>query len=143
MTEKIILGIIKKGSGTHADGEVVMLEKHKWTCNWYWSFGWIGNARCHFHFDSLLKDSRYASELFKETKISDKQWWLMRDLFKQAYALRAAAETYQYGGHQCHEVGVTDVIYDSLRADMINKDVKKLLDAVWDIACNAVNGSDK
>jgi hypothetical protein len=99
---KILLGKIKSDAGTFADGENVWLEKHKWDCGWYWGFGYLGNKNCHFHFDSLLyindgKGSvKYcASDLFESTNISDSDWWIIRDLFVQAYALHKAAEVYQ------------------------------------------------
>ena len=143
---KILLGKLQGDAGTFADGENVWLEKHKWDCDWYWGFGYIGNKRCHFHFDSLLniKDSKglvkyVASDLFESTKITDKEWWIMRDLFVQAYALRKAAEVYQYGGHQSSYPGVTDVIKNKVAADQINADLEKVLDTVWSIACLAVN----
>jgi hypothetical protein len=143
---KILLGKLKSDAGTSADGENVWLEKHKWDCGWYWAFGYLGNKNCHFHFDSLLyiKDDKgsvkyTASDLFESTKITDKEWWVMRDLFSQAYALKKAAEVYQHGGHQTTVAGTTDIIKNKERADQINADLAKVLDAVWDVACKAVN----
>lgn len=143
---KILLGKLKSDAGTCADGENLWLEKHKWDCGWYWAFGYVGNKNCHFHFDSLLyiKDGKgsikyTASDLFQSTEITDREWWLMRDLFTQAYALKKAAEVYQHGGHQMFKAGVTDIIANKERADQINADLQKVLDLVWDHACNAVN----
>lgn len=144
---KILLGKLKDDAGTQiADGENVWLEKHKWDCGWYWGFGYVGNKNCHFHFDSLLyiKDGKgsvkyCASDLFESTKITDKEWWVIRDLFSQAYALQKAAEVYQKGGHQTTVVGVTDVIKDTDFAKQINADLQKVLDLAWDHACKAVN----
>jgi hypothetical protein len=135
---KILLGKLKTDAGTFADGENVWLEKHSWDCGWYWGFGCIGNKNCHFHFDSLLcindgKGSvKYcASDLFESTNISDSDWWIIRDLFAQAYALRKAAEVYQRTLYH--------PIKNKERADQINADLAKVLDAVWDLACAAVN----
>lgn len=143
---KILLGKIKAGAGTFADGENVWLDKHSWECSWYWGFGYVGNKNCHFHFDSLLyiKDGKgsvkyTASELFETTNISDKDWWVLRDLFTQAYALKKAAEVYQYGGHQTSRPGVTDLIRNKEFADLLNADLKKVLDAAWQLACKAIN----
>ena len=143
---KILLGKLKSDAGTSADGENMWLEKHKWDCGWYWGFGYVGNKNCHFHFDSLLyiKDGKgsvkyTASDLFESTKITDKEWWVIRDLFSQAYALQKAAEVYQYGGHQTTVVGTTDIIKNKERADQINADLQKVLDLVWDYTCKAVN----
>ena len=143
---RILLGKLKSDAGTSADGENMWLGKHRWDCGWDWAFGYVGNKNCHFHFKSLLYITdgsgsiKYtASDLFAETKISDREWWIMRDLFAQAYALQRAAEVYEYGGHQTTVPGVTDIIANKERADQLNADLAKVLDLVWDHACKAVN----
>jgi hypothetical protein len=147
---KILLGKLKADAGTSADGENVWLTKHEWSCNWYWSFGWVGNKNCHFHFDSLLciKDGKgsvkyTASELFESTNISDKEWWVMRDLFVQSYALKKAAEVYRYGGHQSTVVGVTDLIRDDDMAKRLNADLEKTLNTLWDYTCKAIEKKEE
>lgn len=141
----IYLGRLNQGIGTVGDGENIHLTKHDWSCGWYWSFGWVGNEGCHFHFDALLypKDAGnntlyLASEIFAETNIDDASWWVIRDLFVQAYALQKAAEVYRYGGSQSSKPGVIDIIKNPDRASQINADLKLVLDLVWDVACNAV-----
>lgn len=135
---KILLGRLKADAGTFGDGENIWLEHHEWACGWYWAFGYLGNRNLHFHFESLLQNSKCASELFQTTNISDNDWWLLRDLFKQTYTLKAAAETYRYGGHQTHREGVTDVLRDAAMAAKLNADCKIVLDLVWALACEAV-----
>lgn len=142
---KIHLGRLKQGIGTFGDGENIYLTRHDWACGWYWSFGWVGNKNCHFHFESLLypkgakNNTLYlASEIFEKTSIDDKAWWVTRDLFVQAYALQKAAEVYRNGGHQTTKPGVTDIVKNLERADQINADLKLVLDLVWDVVCSAV-----
>ena len=137
MKERILLGRVAADAGTYADSEPLFLEKHSWDCGWYWGFGYIGNKNTHFHFDSLLENTKYASEIFKQTNISDSDWWVIRDLFKQAYALKAAAETYRYGGHQTSRPGVTDILKSQEKADALNKDLQVVLDAAWEFTVNA------
>ena len=84
-----------------------------------------------------------ASDLFESTNITDEEWWVIRDLFVQAYALRKAAEVYRYGGHQTTVHGVTDIIKNEERAAQINADLAKVLDTVWDAVCKAVNKPDQ
>ncbi len=143
---KILLGKLKSNAGTFADGENIWLEKHKWECGWYWGFGYIGNKNCHFHFESLLyiKDGKgsykyTASDLFEATSITDLEWWVIRDLFVQAYALKKAAEVYEHGGHQTSQHSLIDIIHNKERAAQINADLSKVLDAVWQFTCNAIN----
>lgn len=130
--EKIFLGTLRKDAGTFADGERIYINKHSWDCNWYWGFGYLDNARTHFHFDSLLKGSpKLASDLFISPRYTDKNWWIIRDLFIQAYALKKAAEVYRHGGHQTTKQGLTDIIMSQDKADSINKDLEKVLDTLW------------
>lgn len=144
--QKIRLGRLKTDAGTNsADGEVVYLEKHRWDCGWYWTFGYLGNRKCHFHFDSLLyiKDGngrvKYdASALFSETPLTDKEWWVIRDLFVQAYALKKAAEVYRYGGSQMALQGVTDLIRSEELAARLNKDLFEVLETLWNFIYKAV-----
>lgn len=142
---KIRLGKMKEDAPFYTAGENVYLTKHKWECGWYWGFGYIGNKDSHYHFDSLLENCNNgfvtASEIFEKTNIDDATWWLIRDLFTQAYALQKAAEVYRHGGHQTSRKGVTDIIIDDAMATRLNADLEKVLDAVWEIACAAVNKS--
>ena len=145
MTQKIRLGRLKTDAGTHADGEEVYLEKHRWDCGWYWAFGYLGSRTCHFHFDSLLciKDGKggvkyTASALFSDTPITDTEWWVIRDLFVQAYALKKAAEVYRYGGRQTTLLGVTNLIRSKNLAARLNKDLETVLDTLWNFICKAV-----
>ena len=145
---KIYLGTLKEDAGTAADVEKIYLTKHEWSCGWYWSFGWIENKHCPFHFESLLyiNDGKgsykyLASDLFSDTKITDKDWWVIRDLFVQAYALKNAAEVYRYGGHQTIKPGLTDIIKNTDTAKQINKDLEKVLNTLWDFLVNVTNKS--
>ena len=128
---KIYLGKMASNVGTLADSELLYLTKHTWDCAWYWGFGYVGNSSSHFHFSALLATTKTASELFQSTKISDADWWVIRDLFIQAYALKKAAEVYRYGGHQTNHAGITDIIKDTDIGVRLNADIKKILDVLW------------
>lgn len=130
--DRVLLGRVKVGASTYADGEPLFITKHKWDCGWYWGFGYIGNRHTHFHFDSLLTGSpRMASDLFSDTKLTDAQWWIIRDLFIQAYALHKAAAVYRHGGHQTSKKDTTDLIQNPAMAATLNADLQKVLDALW------------
>lgn len=123
--EEIYLGI------TEEHGKVY-LTKHSWDCAWYWGFGYVRSRHCHFHFESFLtKCPREASVLFNEPTFSDRSWWIIRDLFIQAYALKEAAATYHYGGHQCTSKGITDIIQCKEMELRLNKDLEIVLNKVW------------
>ena len=91
------------------------------------------------HIDSLIGTESNVHKIFdKGTSITQDQWWIIRDLFKQAYALQKAAEVYQYGGHQTLNPGITDCIKNLEMAALINKDLKTVLDKVWDFLLHEV-----
>ena len=112
--------------------ESIFLTKHQWDCGWYWGFGYIGNHNHHFHIDSLISSETDVSKIFTQTTISQSAWWIIRDLFIQAYALKAAAAVYSYGGYQTTKVGITDLIKSSDMEKKTNADLQIVLDRVWD-----------
>ena len=125
--------------GTIAEYGRLYLSKHSWDCGWYWGMGYIGNNNCHMHIDSLIGAECSICNIFdKGTRITQDQWWIIRDLFKQAYALKEAAEIYQYGGHQTSKPGITDCIKNLEMAALINKDLETVLNKVWDFIANEV-----
>lgn len=136
---KIFLGKVKKDFNKDSrlgniGGEMVWLTKHSWDCGWYWGFGYIGNRNMHTHFDSCFLEcqANTASEIFEDAKFTNNEWWVIRDLMVQAYALKSAAEIYKHGGHQTTKKEVTDIILDDAMCTRLNKDLKTVLDKVWE-----------
>lgn len=130
--ERIYLGRIAGSGGTY-------LTKHTWDCGWYWGFGYLGNKNCHFHINSLINHPKEycanwhnVSHQFAETWITQRQWWIIRDLFIQAYALQKAAETYRYGGHQTQDAAPYRIT-DADMAKTLNEHLGKLLDNIWQL----------
>ena len=91
------------------------------------------------HIDSLIGAEYDIRSIFdKGSPITQNQWWIIRDLFTQAYALKKAAEVYQHGGHQTTKPGITDCIKNLEMAALINKDLEIVLNKVWDFIVNEV-----
>lgn len=132
---KVYLGRTKN---CHSDD--VYLNGFSWECGWYWGGGYVGNKNFHTHFDScFLKVPDYRghslgnftpqnlsngcavwedlSKFLDDAQFTDKEWWRIKDLYKQFYSLRAAAETFQYGGN-CTSEGRNP---DEINKDMANK----------------------
>lgn len=128
-TPKLYLGIGAQPS--IISGERLWIQKHSWDCGWYFAFGYIGNRNLHTHIESLIAGTYDINKIFKLTNITQNQWWVIRDLFMQAYALKKCAEVYQYGGYQLSVKNITDCIENKSRADEINKDLGHLLDVTW------------
>lgn len=131
MAKQMLLGKLRKEYQDYG-GETIYLEEHSWDCSWYWGFGYIGNHRLSTHFNlCFLNGETDINKIFQETPIRQEEWWLLRDLFIQAYALKDSAEVYHYGGHQVTKRGVTDIIQSKEMEDEINKDLKIVLDEIW------------
>ncbi len=146
MTEsRVYLGKIKDDFKGHISGKRIWLSKHSWDCGWYWGFGYIGNANNYTHFDSCFLDIQVykIEEIFEKTKITQSQWWVIRDLFIQAYALKKAAAVYRHGGHQTTVPGITDIIKNDDLAATINHNLEKVLDKIWDITTNIASKPSK
>lgn len=112
--------------------EPIYLYKHSWDCGWYWGMGYLGNSNCHFHFDSYLKDGKYdVSDHLSQSPFTQADWWILRDLFVQAYALKAAAEVYCHGGHQTHKAFELWDLRNPAKAEDLNKDLENILEAIW------------
>ena len=132
MSAKIVLGRVKPLQRLGLiQGETLWLTQHEWQCGWYWAFGYIGNKDLHCHFKEFLENNEEASKVFVDPQYTDPDWWVIRDLFKQAYALQAAAEVYRYGGHQTTRKDVTDLIECPVKAKMLNQDLERILDTLW------------
>ncbi len=132
MDNKLWLGQIE-GYGS------VFIEKHKWDCSWYWAFGYLGNNQCHFHIESLItRPETYnpnwteVTEQFTSTWLTQDQWWILRDLFIQAYALKKAAACYRHGGYQTESARPHNIISKDLE-NTLNADLEKLLDNIWEL----------
>ena len=114
-------------------GENIYLEKHSFDCGWYWGFGYIGNRRLHTHASIFINELLWhnKNEVFKESIFkTDDDFWIFKDLLKQAYTLQKCAEIYQYGGH-CITHSKTVIIKNNSKADIINKDLETVLDQLW------------
>lgn len=130
---RICLGTAKENCPIETiSGQPLYLEKHSWDCGWYWGFGYIGNKNLHTHIDTTLLTNFNFSDIWEKTPFTDSQWWVILDLFKQAYALKHAAKTYRHGGYLTTQEGLTTVIQDKEKEKMLNTDCEKVLNTVWD-----------
>jgi len=79
------------------------------------------------------------NEVFNKSILKNNiDFWIFKDLLKQAYTLQQCAETYQYGGH-CITNSKTKIIRNKRKAKSINKDLEKVLDQLW----NFLKGLEK
>src|SRR5210317_1711148 len=117
----------------------IYLSKHSWDCDWYWGFGYLGNKDCHFHISSLIDHPGHydpewhqVTQHFNETWLNQDQWWILRDLFIQAYALKEAAAAFRHGGHQTQDADPWRIKSERL-AKELNDHLETLLNSIWDL----------
>jgi len=123
-TEKLFLG--------KTESEIIYLYKHSWECDWYWGMGYVGNLNNHYHFEKFISNETDPKKIFPMgTNLTQSDWWVLRDLFIQAYALKHVAEIYQFGGNQV-ENSITRKIISEEKAAIANSDLKIILDTIWD-----------
>ena len=123
--------------GRDLDNETVYLSKHSWDCKWYWGFGYVGNNSCHYHIDSLFNETN-INKIFTTTKLTQDNWWVVGDLFIQAYTLKKCAETYRHGGHWTEQAFKVADIRDEEMCTRLNKDLETILDSIWEYIEEAV-----
>lgn len=151
-TTKILLGRI--------NNENIYLSRHTWDCGWYWGFGYVGNFNYHFHIDSLINERDYGgnfpstdvNKVFENPEFTQNQWWVIRDLFIQAYSLKETAACFRYGGHQVHKTGITDILKNTtvrevidnkiqdakLMENVLDEKLKLILDTVWQFMLDSI-----
>jgi hypothetical protein len=57
---------------------------------------------------------------------TENEWWRIKDLFKQFYTLRDAAQVFQYGGH-CSARGRSPAEINKVMAEQINNHIKTVI----------------
>lgn len=143
MVKKIYLGKVRNEIKTdkqynpiYCEGENIYITKHSWDCGWYWGFGYIGNSKCHMHFEQTFLGKNIwlgVDEIFEKTWIKEKQWWILKDLFVQAYALKKCAEVFRHGGYCTTEKGITDIIQNKNEEVFLNNQLEIVLDKIWEL----------
>lgn len=136
--------------------EVVYLTKSKWDCGWYWSFGYVGNNRCHYHLESyqnkdqLFKDSEGQFHHFTEKRninmydalLADyklephieRNLWTFCELAKTIYQLKATAELAHIGGAHFTSNPCQNLLKDPVLEHKINYEVlPKVIQEFWDL----------
>lgn len=101
--------------GKDTEGVQYWLEAPRWSCDWYWGFGYIHSftnnrspelsrdiQSLEHAEDFMLKWFRGCNDNARlaETTFTEKEGWELCELFKQFYFLRESAE--HFGRGKCH-----------------------------------------
>jgi len=148
-TDKVLLGVNK-------DGERIYIRKPTWDCDWYWSFGYLGNKNCHYHLEAYdSKDHHFKLENDKFVFITEKRnksmyhcliedytlnpkikenIWQFCELALTIYSLKQAAEVIGRGGSHIGESICNDIIINSEETKRLNeKVIPELCQAFWNL----------
>ena len=118
------------------DGENIYLSAPSWDCEWYWGFGYLGNARCHYHLDgigkneninfrdALLKHFDGDNHIFQHDSLT----WTFCELVLTAYSLKQGAELYGRGGSHMTTNPLSEMIQNHDEVKRINT---QLLPAIF------------
>ena len=138
--DKIFFGVDK---GTK---ERIFISKPEFSCNWYWSFGHLGNKNCHYHLDGYqskghafkLEDGSFKVLTEKrninmyDALLADydlapaiqENLWRFCELAKTIYTLKETAEVFHRGGshyttNPCKGILQDEPLYNKLTFDLI------------------------
>jgi len=71
-----------------SDGVMIYLTMPKWDCDWYWSFGYLGNKDEHYHLDNYQdKQIVFTDENDKFSVVTQRRNNNMHDLLLEDYDL--------------------------------------------------------
>lgn len=106
----------KVSLGFNRDGQQVFMTKPEWSCDWYWSFGWLSSKDTHTQLKWLGDSCLYnnINDYFSPFALSDKARWTFCELVESIYTLKQSAELFYLGG--------SHISRNPLQHQLINKD---------------------
>jgi len=132
--------------GTRRDDDAtIYMDSPKWSCDWYWGFGYLGNKHEHYHLESYQnKDVFFKKEngeyfhgtinrnknifdcLREDYNLcaplrDDKNLWNFCELVKTAYTLKEAAEVLGRGGSHITSNTCSEAIKNEKEVKRINE----------------------
>ena len=126
-TFKNINGDSKVFFGTRkSDNTRIQISKPKWDCDWYWSFGYLGNRDEHYHLSGYAdgRNINIYDALEKDYDLNPKikaKLWDFCELVKTAYVLKETAEVLGRGGSHYTKNVCASVIKNSTEVKRINE----------------------
>lgn len=87
--------------GTTHEGDEIYIDRPQWSCEWYWSFGWLYGKDVFTHIKYIG-----TSHLFNNIKqhftrtvfTTDKDLWVFCEISASIYTLKECAELFHRGG---------------------------------------------
>lgn len=137
--------------GKDANGCKYWLEQHEWSCDWYWSFGYVQSfvqnwspekakdVETHTHFDSLFLNGEYI-ENYKVffsggVTLEDKDIYKLIEAMKEFYIVKEYYELLY-----CKNAHITSLSEEVKRVVSNHAEQIRLKDEVIPIICKYAEG---
>lgn len=124
------------------EGEMYLI-KPKWECDWYWSFGWIGNNSLLINLDKLGNSNIYDNikEFIPNVKLSDTNLWKFCELAESIYTLKKSAELFHRGGsHIVYNAKYRGIMQNKEQCGHINYvTIPALIDELYKVLLDETN----
>lgn len=117
--KKFFFGIRK------SDNALIYLTAPKWDCDWYWSFGYLGNKNEHYHlinFENGRNINMYDA-LITDYNLNEKlkdNLWIFCELAQTVYTLKETAEVLTRGGSNYTTNPLKDLIKNPNELERLN-----------------------
>jgi len=125
--------------GVNSEGESIYMDKPTFDCDWYWSFGYLGNRHCHYHlesydngrninmYDALKQDYTLTSHV-------EMNLWQVCELALSIYTLKKTADLYHIGGSLMTCNRCKGHIQDIKQYNkIVNETLPQVLQSFWDL----------
>lgn len=143
--------------GTRKDDDTtIYISKPTFDCEWYWSFGYLGNKDCHYHLkayqekDIVLTDNcgkthiitekrniNMRDALLKDYNLNKKieaNLWQFCELALTIYALKEVAEIFHCGGSYITTNPGKDLLKNNaLYLELVSVLIPKQCQLLWDL----------
>lgn len=139
--------------------EDIYITKPSFDCDWYWSFGYLGNNNCHYHLNDYSdkdiyikysdststrstrvtrKRNKCMSDCLEEdyilSKIIKDNIWLFCELSLTIYSLKEMAEIVHRGGsHMTSNPGKEYLKDDNMYKKLVEELIPKQCQTLWDL----------
>lgn len=133
---KVLLG------SNHAEGKIYLI-KPKWECDWYWSFGWIGNNDLLINLDKLGNSNIYDNikGFIPDAQLSGTNLWKFCELAESIYTLKKSAELFHRGGsHIIHIQKYKEIMQNKEQCRHLNYVIiPALIDELYKVLLDETN----
>ncbi len=121
----------------------IYLIKPKWECDWYWSFGWIGNNNLLINLDKLGNSNIYDNikGFIPNAELSDTNLWKFCELAESIYTLKKSAELFHRGGsHIVYNAKYKEIMQNKEWCEHINYVIiPALIDELYKVLLDETN----